>query len=308
MTPHELSAALTAAWLEVMPGSDPEETGRRIAAAWRPARSGGDWATPIALTARGDHGHAGVAHALAERLRERPGIEAVHVQGAGVLTITLSDPAAALTWILDSPRIAGSNLLSGAVPVRVVADPPSGRSDALRDTLTRLIEAAGGTPDETAPGSCVRVAQSTLSRPEPEFARSGAVRYHQLRTPAAEPLDLDVEAAVRRVPANPWHLVCHAHARAAGVVRRDARPANIVLARPQETSLASVLADLPRVVAAAAAHQDVVRLTRYLESTSNAFHDWYETPSDAREPLAAATARVLHAGLTLLGVPAPDRH
>ena len=93
-----------------------------------------------------------------------------------------------------------------------------------------------------------------------------------------------------------------------------------LLSHPKEGELLRALADVPRVVGAAAQLREPHRVARYLEDTAAAFHRFYdscrvlpmgdEVPGDihrARLLLVAATRVVLANGLDLLGVSAPER-
>ena len=92
------------------------------------------------------------------------------------------------------------------------------------------------------------------------------------------------------------------------------------LATEQEGDLLRALAEFPRITARAAELREPHRISRYLESTASAFHQFYDhcrvlTQGDedvapvhrARLVLVAATRQVIANGLGLLGVTAPER-
>jgi len=157
-----------------------------------------------------------------------------------------------------------------------------------------------------------------------------ALRYTLSRYPADSPLTVDVEQVTRQASDNPVFYVQYAHARLASILRNagdlglapavgdDFDPT--LLSHPKEGELLRALAELPRVVAAAAQLREPHRVARYLEDTASAFHKFYDTcrvlPMGEEEPaplhsarltLVAATRVVLANGLALLGVSAPER-
>ncbi len=97
----------------------------------RPPRGDGDWATGIALRLAGPAGRPApdVARLVGERLARRAGVRRVEVNGAGFLTVTLSDSAEGelVREILARPR------------------PPAWPEDPARD-VARWAEATGADP------------------------------------------------------------------------------------------------------------------------------------------------------------------
>jgi arginyl-tRNA synthetase len=155
-----------------------------------------------------------------------------------------------------------------------------------------------------------------------------ALRYTLSRYPVDSPLTVDVEEITRASSDNPVFYVQYAHARLASILRNagdlgittggDFDPA--LLAHEREGDLLRALAELPRVVAAAAQLREPHRVARYLEETAATFHRFYDVcrvlPQGDEEPtelhrarllLVDATRVVLANGLGLLGVTAPDR-
>jgi arginyl-tRNA synthetase len=152
------------------------------------------------------------------------------------------------------------------------------------------------------------------------------LRYTLARYPADSPLTLDAAEMTRNAPDNPVYYVQYAHARVCSLLRNGADLGVVPTSRPdlltheKEGELLRALAELPRVVAAAATLREPHRVARYLEDTAAAYHRYYdscrvlpmgdEEPGDlhrARLRLVEATRVVLANGLDLLAVSAPDR-
>jgi arginyl-tRNA synthetase len=153
-----------------------------------------------------------------------------------------------------------------------------------------------------------------------------ALRYTLARYPSDSPLTLDAAEMTRQASDNPVFYVQYAHARVASILRNATdlglEPASHpeLLTHPKEGELLRALAELPRVVAAAATLREPHRVARYLEDTAASYHRFYDTcrvlpmgdeePTDlhrARLLLLEATRIVLANGLALLGVSAPER-
>jgi len=131
---------------------------------------------------------------------------------------------------------------------------------------------------------------------------------------------------------NPVYYVQYAHARANAIFRKaalriediesynDADCSKLTLA--EEIDLARKLESFPREVATAAAAAEPHRISHYLIELAGDFHRYYylgdrnpsyrvlseeETIRKARLAMVAAVATVIHNGLDLLGVEAPER-
>ncbi|HEY2954642.1 MAG TPA: arginine--tRNA ligase [Candidatus Eisenbacteria bacterium] len=139
-------------------------------------------------------------------------------------------------------------------------------------------------------------------------------------------LDFDLDLARRQNDENPAYYVQYAHARIASILRyaaeRGLEPSAAAgaeepaLADPAELLLARRLAAFPEVVRGAAFAREPHRLPAYLLDTAAIFHRFYhacrvvtedQALSIARLRLAEATRLVLHNGLALMGVSAPQR-
>lgn len=158
-----------------------------------------------------------------------------------------------------------------------------------------------------------------------------AARYALARYTNDTNIDLDLDLWARATNDNPVYYVQYAHAR---TCRMMENAADLGMSLPGEAfdptlltheldgTLLRALAELPRVVTAAAELREPHRVARYLEDTASVFNKWYDTKecrmlpmgdepvapvNQARLMVVAATRTVLANGLHLLGVTAPER-
>ncbi len=156
-----------------------------------------------------------------------------------------------------------------------------------------------------------------------------AARYTLIRYPVDTPMVMDIDLLKRNTHENPVYYVQYAHARIAAVLRNATElKISLDLAdfdasqlhHDRENELLGVLAQFPRVVAAAAEMRQPHRISRYLEELASTYHGFYsdcrvlpmgeENPTSlhtARLLLCSATRIVIANGLDLLGVSAPVR-
>ncbi len=156
-----------------------------------------------------------------------------------------------------------------------------------------------------------------------EWTSADAVRFFLLSRKPDTEYTFDVDLAVAKNNDNPVYYVQYAHARicsvleawggdVAGLLEADLSP----LETPAAQALMLQLAKYPDVLTAAA--QDVAPhdITFYLRELAASYHSYYdaerilvddETVKKARLALVAATAQVLHNGLSVLGVSAPAK-
>ena len=163
-----------------------------------------------------------------------------------------------------------------------------------------------------------------------EAVGADAARYVLARASVNSPIDLDVDLLTSQTAANPVFYVQYAYARLSAL-QRNAAEMGIslgtsggfdagLLADEREADLLGMLGEFPQVVASAAELREVHRVARYLEQLAGGYHRWYDTcrilpchnepvtgVNMARLWLAEATKVVLHNGLALLGVSAPER-
>jgi arginyl-tRNA synthetase len=133
----------------------------------------------------------------------------------------------------------------------------------------------------------------------------------------------DVDLAVAKNNDNPVYYVQYAHARICSVlaswggdVASLQRADLAALGSPQALALMLLLAKYPEMLTAAAEGEAPHDVTFYLRELAASYHSYYdaerilvddETVKLARLALVAATARVLHNGLSVLGVSAPHK-
>ena len=156
-----------------------------------------------------------------------------------------------------------------------------------------------------------------------------AARYTLIRYPVDTPMVLDIDLLKKRTNDNPVFYVQYAHARISAVLRNAdelglkygaAQYKPELLTHERERELLGGLAEYPRVVASAAELRQPHRISRYIEELATLYHGFYndcrvlpmgdEPASDihsTRATLCAATRQVIHNGLSLLGVSAPER-
>ena len=156
-----------------------------------------------------------------------------------------------------------------------------------------------------------------------------AARYTLIRYPVDTPMVLDIDLLKKRTNDNPVFYVQYAHARISAVLRNAdelglkygaAQYKPELLTHERERELLGGLAEYSRVVASAAELRQPHRIARYIEELATLYHGFYndcrvlpmgdEPASDihsTRATLCAATRQVIHNGLSLLGVSAPER-
>ncbi len=162
---------------------------------------------------------------------------------------------------------------------------------------------------------------------EPSSGRN-AVRFLFLMRKADAQLDFDLEIARRTSMDNPVYYVQYGHARLASVLSKaeeagqpwQAHAELRSLALDDERNLCMILAEFPEIVARAAKAREPHQLAFWLLDTCRAFHAYYTRGktdarvisddlllTQARLSLVLALKHVIHNGLQLLGVTAPDR-
>ena len=156
-----------------------------------------------------------------------------------------------------------------------------------------------------------------------------AARYTLIRYPTDTPMVMDVDLLKKNTNDNPVYYVQYAHARICAVLR-NAKDLGIdfgndfyapeLLVHQQERKLIGLLAEYPRIVASAAQMRQPHRVARFIEELAAQYHRFYndcrvlpmgdEKPgklNSTRATLSQATAQVIHNGLDLLGVSAPEK-
>ena len=152
-----------------------------------------------------------------------------------------------------------------------------------------------------------------------------ATRYFFLMRKADTQLIFDIDLARTQSEENPVYYIQMAHARMAGIFRVGEIPLERVtgegvdlgvLGEPEEQELIATLLDYPDLVAGATGALEPHRVAGYLHDAARLTHLWYhkhhvlnepEAITQARLVLAKAARIVLHNGLALLGITAPER-
>jgi len=150
-----------------------------------------------------------------------------------------------------------------------------------------------------------------------------ATRFFMLQRAVNTPLDFDLTLARTLSQENPVYYVQYSHARVVNLLRfarekgLDPDPAALThLVHPEERALAMQLLRFYDLVQEVAASREVHRLPHYLLEVSRAFHQFYqkvrvvtEDAEESRRKLALVELfrRVMRAGLSLIGVSAPER-
>jgi arginyl-tRNA synthetase len=194
---------------------------------------------------------------------------------------------------------------------------PEGYPDYVLHTMVRVMRGGEEVKISKRAGSYVTL------RDLIEWTSKDAVRFFLLsRKPDTEYI-FDIDLALAQNNDNPVYYVQYAHARICSVLAAwggDIASLNgtdlSALTSPQALSLMLLLAKYPAMLSDAAADFAPHDVTFYLRELAAAYHSYYdaerilvddEAVKKARLALVAATARVLHNGLQVLGVSAPQK-
>jgi arginyl-tRNA synthetase len=156
-----------------------------------------------------------------------------------------------------------------------------------------------------------------------EWTSKDAVRFFLLSRKPDTEYTFDVDLAVAKNNDNPVYYVQYAHARICSVLSTwggyvgDLQSVDLTpLQSPQALALMLLLAKYPEMLTAAAQDFAPHDVTFYLRELAACYHSYYdaerilvneEAVKLARLALVAATAQVLHNGLAVLGVCAPQK-
>jgi arginyl-tRNA synthetase len=148
-----------------------------------------------------------------------------------------------------------------------------------------------------------------------------AARFFYVMRSHHQPLDFDLDLAVRQSPDNPVYYVQYAHTRVRGLLRKAGVGATV----PEGLERLAGEADRPLLVRLSAYAETLHEaadlraphvLVQYLRDLAGEFHNWYahnpvlDAGEELRAPrlaLAAGVGVVLRHGLGLIGVSAPER-
>ena len=194
---------------------------------------------------------------------------------------------------------------------------PQGFPDYVLHTMVRVMRGGEEVKISKRAGSYVTL------RDLIEWTSKDAVRFFLLsRKPDTEYI-FDIDLALSKNNDNPVYYVQYAHARICSVLAAWGGDVHKLVAAdlsalqsPQAMGLMLLLAKYPDMLSSAAADFSPHDVTFYLRELSAAYHSYYdaerilvddELVKKARLALVAATARVLHNGLAVLGVSAPSK-
>jgi len=198
---------------------------------------------------------------------------------------------------------------------------PEGYPDYVLHTMVRVVRGGQEVKISKRAGSYVTL------RDLIEWTSKDAVRFFLLSRKPDTEYTFDVDLAVAKNNDNPVYYVQYAHARICSVlaawrekdggdvatlVQADLSP----LQSPQAQALMLQLARYPEMLTAAAQDFAPHDVTFYLRELAASYHSYYDAErilvddplvKQARLALVAATAQVLHNGLAVLGVSAPEK-
>ncbi|MBT9552776.1 MAG: arginine--tRNA ligase [Hydrogenophaga sp.] len=194
---------------------------------------------------------------------------------------------------------------------------PAGYPDYVLHTMVRVVRGGEEVKISKRAGSYVTL------RDLIEWTSKDAVRFFLLSRKPDTEYTFDVDLAVQKNNDNPVYYVQYAHARICSVLAAwggdvatlkdvDLAP----LDSPAAQALMLLLAKYPAMLSDAARDFAPHDVTFYLRELAASYHSYYdaerilvddEAVKKARLALVAATAQVLHNGLAVLGVSAPQK-
>ena len=192
--------------------------------------------------------------------------------------------------------------------------------DVLLVQFAILYRSGERVPMSTRSGSFV-----TLRELRSEVGNDAARFFYVLRK-CEQHMDFDLDLAKSQSSDNPVYYIQYAHARICRVFRQlkekqfshneKMGSENLsLLTEEHETSLVTSLAKYPEIIEKAALNEEPHLLAHYLRELANDLHTYYnahqfivedEAIRNTRLTLIKATRHVLHNGLNLLGVSAPE--
>jgi arginyl-tRNA synthetase len=194
---------------------------------------------------------------------------------------------------------------------------PKGYPDYVLHTMVRVVRGGEEVKISKRAGSYVTL------RDLIEWTSKDAVRFFLLSRKPDTEYTFDVDLAIAKNNDNPVYYVQYAHARICSVLAAwggDVAGLKDVdleaLTSPQALSLMLLMAKYPEMLTAAAVDFAPHDVTFYLRELAASYHSYYdaerilvddEAVKRARLALVAATAQVLHNGLAVLGVSAPQK-
>ena len=198
---------------------------------------------------------------------------------------------------------------------------PEGYPDYVLHTMVRVVRGGQEVKISKRAGSYVTL------RDLIEWTSKDAVRFFLLSRKPDTEYTFDVDLAVAKNNDNPVYYAQYAHARICSVLAawREKDSGDVAtllqadlspLQSPQAQALMLQLARYPEMLTAAAQDFAPHDVTFYLRELAASYHSYYDAErilvddpvvKRARLALVAATAQVLHNGLAVLGVSAPEK-
>ncbi len=198
---------------------------------------------------------------------------------------------------------------------------PQGFPDYVLHTMVRVVRGGEEVKISKRAGSYVTL------RDLIEWTSKDAVRFFLLSRKPDTEYTFDVDLAVQKNNENPVYYVQYAHARICSVInawrekegghRSTLKDADLALLdSPAAQGLMLQLSRYPEMLTAAAQDFAPHDVTFYLRELAASYHSYYdaerilvedEALKRARLALVAAMAQVLHNGLAVLGVSAPEK-
>jgi len=194
---------------------------------------------------------------------------------------------------------------------------PQGYPDYVLHTMVRVVKGGEEVKISKRAGSYVTL------RDLIEWTSKDAVRFFLLSRKPDTEYTFDVDLAVQKNNDNPVYYVQYAHARICSVLATWGGDAALLkdadlsaLDSPAAQALMLLLAKYPAMLADAARDFAPHDVTFYLRELAASYHSYYdaerilvddEAVKTARLALVSATAQVLHNGLAVLGVSAPQK-
>jgi arginyl-tRNA synthetase len=194
---------------------------------------------------------------------------------------------------------------------------PPGYPDYVLHTMVRVVKGGEEVKISKRAGSYVTL------RDLIEWTSKDAVRFFLLSRKPDTEYTFDVDLAVQKNNDNPVYYVQYAHARICSVLASWAGDSTILsgvdlsaLDSPAAQALMLLLAKYPAMLSDAANDFAPHDVTFYLRELAACYHSYYdaerilvddEAVKRARLALVKATAQVLHNGLAVLGVSAPQK-
>jgi arginyl-tRNA synthetase len=194
---------------------------------------------------------------------------------------------------------------------------PQGFPDYVLHTMVRVVKGGEEVKISKRAGSYVTL------RDLIEWTSKDAVRFFLLSRKPDTEYTFDVDLAIAKNNDNPVYYVQYAHARICSVItawggnESTLKDADLSpLQSPQALALMLLLAKYPEMLTDAAVDFSPHDVTFYLRELAAAYHSYYDAErilvddvavKIARLALVAATKQVLHNGLAVLGVSAPQK-